>query len=65
MNVRIRYKLHVSGTLGLHSPYDLCFQTMWLCSGAPEDPEDVTVMEMHGTDARYSAVKSFDPCYLN
>jgi len=31
---------------------------MWLFLGAPEDPEDETVMEMHGADALYSAVKS-------
>jgi len=31
---------------------------MWLFSGAPEDPEDDTVMEQHGADALYSAVKS-------
>jgi hypothetical protein len=31
---------------------------MWLFSGAPEDPEDETVMEMHGTDALYSTVQS-------
>jgi hypothetical protein len=31
---------------------------MWLFSGAPEDPEDTTVMEMHGPDALNSAVKS-------
>jgi len=31
---------------------------MWLFSGAPEDPEDETVMEMHGADTLYSAVKS-------
>jgi len=31
---------------------------MWLFSGAPEDPEDETVMEMHCADALYSAVKS-------
>jgi hypothetical protein len=31
---------------------------MWLFSGAPEDPEDETVMEMHGADALYSSVKS-------
>jgi hypothetical protein len=28
-----------------------------LVSGAPEDPEDDTVMEQHGADALYSAVK--------
>jgi hypothetical protein len=31
---------------------------MWLFSGAPEDPEDETVMQMHCADALYSAVKS-------
>ena len=31
---------------------------MWLLSGAPEDPEDETVMEMHGFDAQCSAVNS-------
>jgi hypothetical protein len=31
---------------------------MWLNSGAPEDPQDETVMEKHCTNALYSAVKS-------
>jgi len=31
---------------------------MWLVSGTPEDPEDDTVMQMHGADALYSAVES-------
>jgi hypothetical protein len=31
---------------------------MWLLSGAPEDPEDDTVMDQHGADALFSAVKS-------
>jgi hypothetical protein len=31
---------------------------MWMCSSASEDPEDETVMEMHGDDGLYSAVKS-------
>ena len=30
---------------------------MWLFSGAPEDPEDDTMMEKHGAEALYSAVK--------
>jgi hypothetical protein len=30
---------------------------MWLFSGAPEDPDDETVMELHGPDALYSAAK--------
>jgi len=31
---------------------------MWLFSGAPEDAEDETLMEKHGAEALYSAVKS-------
>jgi hypothetical protein len=31
---------------------------MWLFAGAPEDPEDETVMEMHGADVLYSALES-------
>jgi len=31
---------------------------MWLFSGAPDDPEDDTVMEKYDADALYSAVKS-------
>jgi hypothetical protein len=58
MNSRIVFKLQVTATPGFHSLYDWCFQTMWLFSGVPDDPEDETVMEMHGADALYSAVKS-------
>ena len=58
MNVRIGFKLQVTAKPGLHSLYDWCFQTMWLFSGVPGYPEDDTVMEKHGTEALYSAVKS-------
>jgi len=58
MNAKIGYKLQVTATPGFHSLYDLCFQMMWLFSGAPEDSEDDTVMEKHGAEALYSAVKS-------
>jgi len=57
-NARIGFKLQVTATPGFHSLYGWCYQAMWLCSGAPEDPEDETVMEKHGADALYSAVKS-------
>jgi hypothetical protein len=57
-NARFGFKLQVTTTLGCHSLYDWCYQTMWLFSGASEDPEDETVMEMHRTDVLYSAVKS-------
>jgi len=58
MNARTGFKLQVTATLGFHSLYNWCFQTMWLFSGVPKDPEVQTVMEKHGTDALYSAVKS-------
>ena len=58
MNARIGFKLQVTAPPGFHSLYDWCYQTMWLFSGAPEDPEDETVMEMHDADALYSTVKS-------
>jgi hypothetical protein len=58
MNAKIGFKLQVTATPGFHSLYDWCFQTMWLFSGAPEDPEDDTMMEKHGAEALYSAVKS-------
>jgi hypothetical protein len=45
MNAKIGFKLQVTATLGFHSLYDWCFQTMWLFSGTPEDPEDDTVMD--------------------
>ena len=58
MNVRIGFKLQVTAMPGFHSVYDWCFQTIWLFSGAPEDPEDDTVIEKHGAKSLYSAVKS-------
>jgi SNF2 family DNA or RNA helicase len=57
-NARIEFKLQVTATPGFHSLYYWCYQVMWLFSGAPENPEDETVMEKHGADALYSAVKS-------
>jgi hypothetical protein len=57
-NAKIGFKLQVTATPGFHSLYDWGYQAMWLFSGAHEDPEDETVMEMHGTDALYSTVKS-------
>ena len=58
MNAKIGFKLQVTATPEFHSLYDWCFHTMWLFSGGPEDPEDDTVMEKHGAEALYSAVKS-------
>jgi hypothetical protein len=57
-NARIVFKLPVVAMLGFHSLYDWCYQGMWLLSGAPEDAVYETVMEMHGANALYSAVKS-------
>jgi len=58
MNGTIGFTLRVTATPGFHSLYNWCFQTIWLFSGTPEDAEDETVMEMHGANALYSAVKS-------
>jgi len=52
MNARIALKLQVTAMPAFHSLYDWCFQTMWLFSGASEDPDDNTVMEMHRTYAQ-------------
>jgi hypothetical protein len=57
-NARIGFKLKVTGMPGFHSLYDSYSEAVWLSSGAPEDPEDETVMEIHGADALYTAVKS-------
>jgi hypothetical protein len=57
-SARIGLQLQVTVTPGFHSLYDWCYQAMWLFPGVPEDPEDTTVMEMHGADALNSAVKS-------
>jgi len=57
MNAKIGFKLQVTATPGFHSLSNWCFQTMWLFSGAPDDPEDDTVMEKHRAEALYSAVK--------
>jgi len=58
MNAKIGFKLQVTATPGFHALYDWCFQTMWLFSGAPYKLVADTVMEKHGAEALYSAVKS-------
>ena len=58
MNASIGFKLEVTTTLEFPSLYDWCFQMMRLFSVAPEDPENETLMEKHGAEALYSAVKS-------
>jgi len=58
INAKIGFKHQVIATPGFHSLYDWCFQTMWLFSGAPDNPEDDTVMQRYGAEALYSAVKS-------
>jgi len=58
MNAKIGFKLQATAAPGFHSLYDWCYHTMWQFWGAPDDPEDDTVMEKHGGEALYSAVKS-------
>ena len=58
MNARIGFKPQVTAILTFHSLYDWCFPIMWLFSGAPADPEDKAVIDKHGAEELYSAVKS-------
>jgi hypothetical protein len=58
MKVRIGFNLQVTATPGFHSLYDWCFQTMWLCSGVPDNPEYNTGIEKYGAEALFSAVRS-------
>jgi len=57
-NARIVFNFQVTATPGLHWLNDWWYQTLWLFSGASDNPEDDTVMEKHGKEALYSAVKS-------
>jgi hypothetical protein len=56
--VGIGFNLRVAATPGFPTLSAWCCQTIWLFSGAPEDPEYETVKEMQGADALYSAVTS-------
>jgi len=59
MNAKIGLKLQVTATLGFHSYYDWCHQTMWLLSYVPDDPEDDTVLDKHGAEVLNYAVQSW------
>jgi len=58
MKARIGFKLQVTAKQGFHSFNNWCYHMMWQFAWVPEDPNDDTVMEKHGGDALYSAVKS-------
>jgi len=58
MNARNGFNLQVTATTGFHSLYDWCFRMLALVSGAPEDPDDETVIGKHSTKALHSAVRS-------
>jgi hypothetical protein len=45
MNAKTGFKLQVTATLEFQSLYDWCYLTRWLFSGAPDYPEDNTVIE--------------------
>jgi hypothetical protein len=57
MTARIGFKLQLTATSGFHSLYDWCFQTMWLISVAPEEPERDTAMEKNRAEPLHSTVK--------
>jgi len=50
--------------LEVQSLFDWCDHMMQLLSGATEDPEDDTVMEMLGARTLYSVVKCLMPTIL-
>jgi hypothetical protein len=58
MTAKFEFTLPVTAIRGFDSLYGCCYQTMWLFSSAPDNPEDDMVIENHGADALYSAVKS-------
>jgi len=58
MNANIEFYVHVTTPPGFDSLYDYCCLRTSPCLGAPDDPEDETVMQMHGANALHSAVKS-------
>ena len=58
MKAWLWFKFHVTAAPGCYSLYEWCYQMMWPFSGAPDDPEDVTVREQRGADALDSAVRN-------
>jgi hypothetical protein len=56
---RIAFNLEAVAVSHFHSLNDWGFESMWLYSSAPEDPEDDTVTNKHGADALYSEGNSF------
>jgi len=56
INTRIVLKQQVTAMLGCHSHYDWCYQTMWLYSGVPEDPQDDTGMEKNSAETMHCTV---------
>jgi len=56
MNAKIGFKLQGTATSGFHSLCGWYYQTMWLFSGAPDNPRNDTVMEYHGIEVFNSAV---------
>jgi hypothetical protein len=57
VKARNGFKLQVTTTPGFHSLCEWCFLTMWQFSGAPEDPDNETVLAKPSADAVVSAVK--------
>jgi len=58
MKGRIGFEPWVTAMLGCHWVSDWGYRTMWLCSGAPGDPEDDTGIEKHDAEVLHSAVRS-------
>jgi hypothetical protein len=58
INEEMGFKHQVTPTPRFHKLNNWCYQTVWLFSGAPDNPEDDTVMGKHGAETLYSALKS-------
>jgi len=58
MNVIIGYTLEVTVTPSFNSLSDWYSQLMWLFSGAPDNPQDETLVGKHSAELLYSAVRS-------
>jgi len=64
MDTNIVSMWQITVMLEVQSLFDWCDHMMQLLSGATEDPEDDTVMEMLGARTLYSVVKCLMPTIL-
>lgn len=56
LNQRIQFTIQLTAPPGIEPLYGLYYQTLWLFSGAPEDPEIYTLMDNNYAGGLDSAV---------